>query len=294
MTFTIHARQSSPTLSYVALSCPEPRRACSLCALFPAPICEGCKRENVISIPFNHFRNSCSSPASIVEGKTPGVASRAFLFSGSPLAYPEPRRVTRHSLTLSLEGPLSPLESALTDELRVLAEISRNHSHVNPLESALTDTSFVSPLQSALTKNRGVEPIMLTAHAKSIPILPSPLLAGSEPACLAQGRRSESNPACCKQESVPATNALDSKRRVPTSREESSLVPGQRAGLQNQVAAGTKMLGGSRRARRLRRLRSNTEGVVGANGFEPSTSWSRTRRASQAALRPESAATQLC
>jgi hypothetical protein len=28
--------------------------------------------------------------------------------------------------------------------------------------------------------------------------------------------------------------------------------------------------------------------VVGANGFEPSTSWSRTRRASQAALRPES------
>src|SRR5713226_201268 len=26
--------------------------------------------------------------------------------------------------------------------------------------------------------------------------------------------------------------------------------------------------------------------VVGANGFEPSTSWSRTRRASQAALRP--------
>jgi hypothetical protein len=27
--------------------------------------------------------------------------------------------------------------------------------------------------------------------------------------------------------------------------------------------------------------------VVGAKGFEPSTSWSRTRRASQAALRPE-------
>src|SRR6202050_4102324 len=27
--------------------------------------------------------------------------------------------------------------------------------------------------------------------------------------------------------------------------------------------------------------------MVGANGFEPSTSWSRTRRASQAALRPE-------
>src|SRR5580700_388753 len=29
------------------------------------------------------------------------------------------------------------------------------------------------------------------------------------------------------------------------------------------------------------------EEVVGANGFEPSTSWSRTRRASQAALRPD-------
>jgi hypothetical protein len=28
--------------------------------------------------------------------------------------------------------------------------------------------------------------------------------------------------------------------------------------------------------------------MVGAKGFEPSTSWSRTRRASQAALRPES------
>ena len=29
------------------------------------------------------------------------------------------------------------------------------------------------------------------------------------------------------------------------------------------------------------------EQVVGAKGFEPSTSWSRTRRASQAALRPD-------
>jgi hypothetical protein len=27
--------------------------------------------------------------------------------------------------------------------------------------------------------------------------------------------------------------------------------------------------------------------MVGAKGFEPSTSWSRTRRASQAALRPD-------
>jgi hypothetical protein len=29
------------------------------------------------------------------------------------------------------------------------------------------------------------------------------------------------------------------------------------------------------------------KGMVGASGFEPPTSWSRTRRASQAALRPE-------
>ena len=32
---------------------------------------------------------------------------------------------------------------------------------------------------------------------------------------------------------------------------------------------------------------SAEENMVGANGFEPSTSWSRTRRASQAALRPD-------
>jgi hypothetical protein len=36
------------------------------------------------------------------------------------------------------------------------------------------------------------------------------------------------------------------------------------------------------------RLRANClKEMVGANGFEPSTSWSRTRRASQAALRPD-------
>jgi hypothetical protein len=33
--------------------------------------------------------------------------------------------------------------------------------------------------------------------------------------------------------------------------------------------------------------------MVGAKGFEPSTSWSRTRRASQAALRPDNAAESL-
>jgi hypothetical protein len=33
--------------------------------------------------------------------------------------------------------------------------------------------------------------------------------------------------------------------------------------------------------------------VVGAKGFEPSTSWSRTRRASQAALRPDTSHAKL-
>src|SRR5260370_41703950 len=35
------------------------------------------------------------------------------------------------------------------------------------------------------------------------------------------------------------------------------------------------------------KIRSVNKEVVGAKGFEPSTSWSRTRRASQAALRPD-------
>src|SRR6266851_66971 len=43
----------------------------------------------------------------------------------------------------------------------------------------------------------------------------------------------------------------------------------------------------SRHAADLYRAKITREKVVGAKGFEPSTSWSRTRRASQAALRPD-------
>jgi hypothetical protein len=38
------------------------------------------------------------------------------------------------------------------------------------------------------------------------------------------------------------------------------------------------------------RVRRSLQKMVGAKGFEPSTSWSRTRRASQAALRPDKCA----
>ena len=63
--------------------------------------------------------------------------------------YPEPRAVACHS-------PLSPLESALTDELRVLAEIGRSCFSLTPLESAVTDTPFHNHLYSQhIQKKRG-------------------------------------------------------------------------------------------------------------------------------------------
>src|SRR5438874_4008856 len=51
--------------------------------------------------------------------------------------------------------PVSPFPSALTDELRVLTEISRNRPPLTPLESALTDFVSVTCLESALTKTPG-------------------------------------------------------------------------------------------------------------------------------------------
>ena len=53
---------------------------------------------------------------------------------------------TRHS-------PLSLVESALTDELRVSPGFGRTTPLATPLDSALTDTLSVTPLESALTKN---------------------------------------------------------------------------------------------------------------------------------------------
>src|SRR5437660_4314145 len=57
--------------------------------------------------------------------------------------------VTRHA-------PLSPLESALTDELRVLPGLTRSSGSVTPLESTPTDPPPVSLLESALTEKWGV------------------------------------------------------------------------------------------------------------------------------------------
>ncbi len=54
---------------------------------------------------------------------------------------------------LPLSTPLTPLESALTAQFRVLAEISRNELLVTPLESALPEVASATPLESALTKN---------------------------------------------------------------------------------------------------------------------------------------------
>ena len=78
-------------------------------SLFPALFCTRAK-----PIPFvsNHIRTLCVF--------TRDGIKRALLFYGSPLA-------TGHSFILSLEGPLSSLESALTE----FASLSR-------LESALT------------------------------------------------------------------------------------------------------------------------------------------------------------
>ena len=53
------------------------------------------------------------------------------------------------------QSPLSPAESALTDELRVLTEVGRTSLSATPLESVLTARRFVTPLESALTKKRG-------------------------------------------------------------------------------------------------------------------------------------------
>ena len=46
-------------------------------------------------------------------------------------------------------------KSLSTDQLRVLAEISRNLPAVTSLESALTDFACATPLESALIKNTG-------------------------------------------------------------------------------------------------------------------------------------------
>jgi hypothetical protein len=59
----------------------------------------------------------------------------------------------RYFIILAFVLPtLNPLS---TDQLRVLAEISRNLPAVTSLESALTDFACATPLESALIKNTG-------------------------------------------------------------------------------------------------------------------------------------------
>src|SRR5438270_986089 len=48
--------------------------------------------------------------------------------------------------------PLSLVESALPDTLRVLTAISRNRPPATPLQSALSEFPFVTPPESALPK----------------------------------------------------------------------------------------------------------------------------------------------
>jgi len=59
--------------------------------------------------------------------------------------------------------PASPLEATLTDDPRVLAEISRNRPPTSPFDATLTGTSAVTPLDATLTKNQGVGGVMLTS-----------------------------------------------------------------------------------------------------------------------------------
>ena len=59
------------------------------------------------------------------------------------------------SSTSCTSSSLTPLESALASQFRVLPCFDRNHPPINPLESALTRCTTVNPLESAHTKNIG-------------------------------------------------------------------------------------------------------------------------------------------
>ena len=60
-----------------------------------------------------------------------------------------------NSSALHLQLDLTPLESVLTDERRVLAEITRNRQPATLVESTLTRSAPVTPLSATLTKNKG-------------------------------------------------------------------------------------------------------------------------------------------
>jgi hypothetical protein len=152
----------------VALPRPEPRRVTLFFTLELRRV-----HESEVHLQFSQpLPHSCS--------KTPGICPRAFIpILARPPAFwwelgcPSFSSHFRPAFNFRLPSPslsgstfnslLNPAESALTDEFRVLAEISRNPAPATPLDSALTDILFVSPLESALTKNPGESGIMLTS-----------------------------------------------------------------------------------------------------------------------------------
>src|SRR5262249_14584291 len=72
-----------------------------------------------------------------------------------------------NSSSLTSTARLTPVESALTDDLRVLPGFGRTTSSTSHLESALTDSLPITPLESALTKKSEVEDL-LTGHPATI------------------------------------------------------------------------------------------------------------------------------
>jgi len=96
------------------------------------------------------------------------------------------RPLSLNSLTFNFAPSLSPLESTLMDELRVLAEISRNCPLATPLQSTLTDFAPVTPLNATLTKmSREAHPTPRRAPVPTpLTFLPFPVIIS--PGCPAR------------------------------------------------------------------------------------------------------------
>ena len=76
--------------------------------------------------------------------------------------------------------------------------------------------------------------------------------------------------------------------RVGDDPEAISLIPEPADGWTSAAARGLPLIPSIHRMNKRVTERTEEERMVGARGFEPPASWSRTRRASQAALRPDS------
>jgi len=103
--------------------------------------------------PLPSFSTACSLFVFAERSTSPSISSTYPLlckkWGMAPSAFAP---VDAHLTTANL---LSSLESALTDELRVLAEIGRKHLLASPAESAVTDQHSVTPLESALARKAG-------------------------------------------------------------------------------------------------------------------------------------------